>query len=251
MWFEERADTPVGNAMAPLPLPRAVPQPRQGKETTASDAQLVLGQWAEIFTHGSLTSLHGFVFSLRPGEVLFTFPDLLAAPDGLEAGHDVIVRYASRTGRHTGHAAILRVAGGPPVTAALQRLVRVETEQRRQFPRMSVRLPATLAAAQESLAAAGEPSDAHARVRDLGAGGASVETSLPVAAGDDVKLTVPGPARSAAKRARQVAGKVLRVEKRGKRKRAPRAASVEFSFTSDDERNAWAQLVLALRRKGK
>jgi len=30
-----------------------------------------------------------------------------------------------------------------------------------------------------------------------------------------------------------------------------RAADVEFSFTSDDERNAWAQLVQALRRKGK
>jgi len=245
MWVDERADTPIGNAMAPLPLPRAVPKPRQGKETTAPDAQLVLGQWAEIFTHGSLTPLHGFVFSLRPGEVLFTFPDLLAAPDGLEAGHDVVVRYASRTGRHTGHAAILRVAGGPPVTAALQRLVRVETEQRRPFPRMSVRLPATLVAREESPAAAGEP--AHARVRDRGAGGASVETSLPAAAGDEVKLTVPGPARSAAKRARQAGGKVLRVASAGKR----RAAGVEFSFTSDDERNAWAQLVQALRRKGK
>ena len=41
------------------------------------------------------------------------------------------------------------------------------------------------------------------------------------------------------------------MEKSGKRKRAARVASVEFSFTSDDERNAWAQLVLALRRKRK
>jgi hypothetical protein len=245
MWVDERADTPVGNAMAPLPLPRAVSKPRQGKETTAPDAQLVLGQWAEIFTHGSLTPLHGFVFSLRPGEVLFTFPDLLAAPDGLEAGHDVVVRYASRTGRHTGHAAILRVAGGPPVTAALQRLVRVETEQRRPFPRLSVRVPATLVAREESQPPVGQPSDAQARMRS--AGGASVETSLPAAAGDEVKLTVPGPARSAAKRARQAGGKVLRVASAGKR----RAAGVEFSFTSDDERNAWAQLVQALRRKGK
>jgi hypothetical protein len=28
-------------------------------------------------------------------------------------------------------------------------------------------------------------------------------------------------------------------------------ASVEFSFASDDERDAWARLVLALQRKGK
>ena len=226
MWLSERADTRVGNAMAPIALPRVVPGPRQGKETVAQDAQLVLGQWAEIFASGSLTPLHGFVFSLRPGQVLFTFPDLLAAPAGLEAGHDVVVRYATRTGRHTGHASILRVAGGPPVTAALQRLVRVETEQRRQFPRIRVRLPATLAAKEESPQAAGEPSDARARVRDLGASGASVETSLPLAAGDDVNLTVPESARTTARHARQVAGKVLRVEERTKSKRAPRVASV-------------------------
>jgi hypothetical protein len=251
MWLDERADTPVGKAMAPIALPRAVLKTRQGKETVAPDAQLVLGQWAEIFANGSLTPLHGFVFSLRPGEVLFTFPDLLAAPDGLEAGHDVVVRYASGSGRHTGHAAILRVAGGPPVTAALQRLVRVETEQRRRFSRVSVRLPATLAAGEESPQATGEQSDARASVRNLGAGGVSVETSLPVAAGDGVNLTVPEKAKTVARNARQFAGKVLRVEKGGKRKRAPRVASVEFSFTSDDERNAWAQLVLALRRKHK
>jgi c-di-GMP-binding flagellar brake protein YcgR len=129
--------------------------------------------------------------------------------------------------------------------------VRVETEQRRRFSRLSVRLPATLAAGEESPQAAGEQSDVRASVRNLGAGGVSVETSLPLAAGDGVNLTVPEKARAVAKNARQVAGKVLRVEKSGKRKRAARVASVEFSFTSDDERNAWAQLVLALRRKRK
>jgi hypothetical protein len=251
MWLSERADTRVSNIMAMLPLPRAVYRPRQGKETTTLDAQLVLGQWAEIFPNGSVTPLRGFVFSLRPGEVLFTFPDLLASPEGLESGHEAVVRYASGTGRHTGHAAILRVANGPPVTVALQRLVRVETEQRRQFPRISARLPATLAAGEESAQAAGEQSDARARIRNLGAGGISVETSLPLAAGDGVNLIVPEPPRTVARHARRVAGKVLRVEKSAKSKRAPRVASVEFSFTSDDERDAWAQLVLALQRKGK
>jgi hypothetical protein len=48
--------------------------------------------------------------------------------------------------------------------------------------------------------------------------------------------------------ARHVTGKVLRVERR---KRAARVASVEFSFTSEDERDAWARLVLALQRRGK
>ena len=237
--------------MAPIPFPYPIPKPRQRSRTIAADAQLVLGQWAEIFPNGSLVPLRGFVFSLRPGEVLFTFPDLPTSPEGLEAGHQALVRYASGTGRHTGHAAILRVANGPPVTAALQRLVRVETEQRRQYPRVSVRLPATLAAGAESSQPVGGQSDARARIRNLGAGGISVETSLPLTAGDGVDLTVPETTRTAARHARHVTGRVLRVEKSAERKRAARVASVEFSFTSDDERDAWARLVLALQRKSK
>jgi hypothetical protein len=251
MLLRERADMGLGRTMAPIPLPRPLPRLRQRPRTIAADAQLVLGQWAEIFPNGSLVPLRAFVFSLRPGEVLFTFPDLPTSPEGLEAGHEAVVRYASGTGRHTGHAAILRVASGPPVTAALQRLGRVETEQRRQYPRVSVRLPATLAANAESSQPAGGQSDARARIRNLGAGGISVETSLPLTAGDGVDLTVPGPARTVATNPRHVTGRVIRVEKGAERKRAARVASVEFSFTSDDERDAWARLVLSLQRKGK
>jgi hypothetical protein len=234
--------------MAPIPFLNAVLKPRQPPRKTGQEAQLVLGQWAEIFANGSVAPLRGFVFSLRPGEVLFTFPDLASCPEGLEAGHDVVVRYASSTGRHTGHAAILRVANGPPLTVAFQRLVRIESEQRRNYPRISVRLPATLAAGEESTREAGGKSDERARIRNLGAGGISVETSLPLVAGDGVDLIVPG-AKTLASHARRVTGKVLRVEKTAERKRAGRVASVEFSFTSDDERDAWARLVLALQRK--
>ena len=238
--------------MAPIPFLNAVFKPRQPPRKAAQDTQLVLGQWAEIFANGSVTPLRGFVFSLRPGEVLFTFPDLASCPKGLEAGHDVVVRYASGRGRHTGHAAILRVANGPPVTVAFQRLVRVESEQRRNYPRVNIRLPATLAAGEESAQAAGGKSDERARIHNLGAGGILVETSLPVVAGDGVDLVVPEPAKvTAAGHSRHVAGKVLRVEESAERKRAARVASVEFSFASDDERDAWARLVLALQRKTK
>jgi PilZ domain len=196
-------------------------------------------------------ALRGFVFSLRPGEVLFTFPDLPVCPPGLEAGHGVVVRYTSRTGRHAGRAAILRVANGPPITAALQRLVKVETEQRRQYPRVSVRLPAALATGTESGQEAGKPGDDRARIRNLGAGGMLVETSLPLTAGDEVDLTVPEPARTVARHGRHITGKVLRVEKRAGGRRKALVAGVELSFTSDEERDAWAQLVLALQRKDK
>jgi len=251
MWLRERADTGLGSNMAPIPFLNAIPKPRQSHKKTAQDARLVPGQWAEIFPNGSVVPLRGFVFSLRPNEVLFTFPDLPTAPEELEAGHDAVVRYASGTGSHTGHAAILRVAKGPPVTAAFQHLVRIETEQRRHYPRISLRLPATLAASVESAEPAGRQSDARARICNLGAGGILVETSLPLMAGDGVDLTVPGPSKAVATNPRRMSGKVLRVEKTAERRRSPRVASVEFSFTSDDERDAWARLVLALQRKAK
>jgi hypothetical protein len=114
-----------------------------------------------------------------------------------------------------------------------------------------VRLPATLAAGAESPSAAGGLSDVRARIRNLGAGGVLVETSLPLAAGDEVDLAVPEPARTVARRERHVTGKVLRVGKGTEGKRAARVAGVEFSFSSDDERDAWARFVLALQRKGK
>ena len=183
-------------------------------------------------------ALRGFVFSLRPSEVIFTFPDLPACPEGLEAGRAAVVRYTSRSGRHIGHASILRVANGPPVTAALQRLVKVETEQRRQYPRVTVRLPAALATGTESRQAAGRPGDERARIRNLGAGGMLVETSLPLMAGDEVDLTVPEPARTVARQGRHITGKVLRVEKRARGGRKALVAGVELSFTSDEERDA-------------
>jgi hypothetical protein len=236
--------------MAPIPFLNAIPRPQQSSKKKANATDLVLGQWAEIFPNGSVVPLRGFVFSLRPGEVLFTFPDLVTSPDELEAGHDAVVRYSSATGAHTGHAAILRVAKGPPVTVAFQRLVRIETEQRRQYPRISLRLPATLAGV-ESTEPAGGKSDARARICNLGAGGILVETSLPLAAGDGVDLTVPGSPKAVSMSPSRVTGKVLRVGKNPERRRGPRVASVEFSFASDDERDAWARLVLALQRKAK
>ncbi|MGA7742900.1 MAG: PilZ domain-containing protein [Polyangia bacterium] len=183
--------------------------------------------------------------------MIFTFPDLPACPEGLEAGRAAVVRYTSRMGCHVGRTSILRVANGPPVTAALQRLVKVETAQRRRYPRVSVRLPAALATGSESGREAGRPGDERARIRNLGAGGMLLETSLPVMAGDEVNLTVPGPDGTVARRARHIIGKVLRVEKHAGGKRKALVAGVEISFTSDEERDAWAQLVLALQRKGK
>jgi len=246
-----RADSAVESAATLMPFPPPVYLRRQRPKRTAVGAQLVAGQWAEILTVGSTTPLLGFVFSIRPCEVLFTFPDLATCPLGLEPGRGVVVAYASRTGRHTGRAAILRVAKGPPVTVAVQHLTHVENEPRRRYPRVNLELPATPVADGVEPAAATPQSDERARVRNLAVGGVLLETSLSLVAGDRVNVTLPESANAAAKQksSRQVMGKVLRVEKSGKGRRRPKVASVEFSFNSDDERDGWARLVLAQQRR--
>jgi hypothetical protein len=251
MGLQTRVDTAVESVATFMPLPIADSMRRQRSKRIDPEALLVAGQWVEIRTAGSTVALRGFVFSIRAGEVLFTFPDLAACPEGLAAGHGVEVRYASRTGRYKGQADILRVAKGPPVTVAVQHLTGLETEQRRRYPRISLKIPATLVAGELSDPVDNSQSDARARVRNLGAGGMLLETSLSLAAGDKVNVLLPQSAKAMANHngSRQVAGKVLRVEKGSTSGRGPRVASVELSFNSDDERDGWARLVLAQQRR--
>ena len=79
-----------------------------------------------------------------------------------------------------------------------------------------------------------------------------LETSLSLAEGDDVNVTLPETHKMMRNHDRRlVKGKVLRVESVGPGRRRPKVASVEFSFDSDDERDGWARLVLAQTRKGR
>ncbi len=246
-----RADTVRESAASLMPITPAVTLRRQRPKRMDPAEQLVPGQWAEIQTIGVTAPLRGFVFSLRQSEILFTFPELTDFPMGLEPGRSVVVSFQGNTGRHSGHAAVLRAAKGPPVTVAVQHLSNIETEQRRRYPRISLKIPATLEAGQPGNVA--PQSDVRARIRNLGAGGMLLETSLALAEGDDVNVTLPETHRVMRNNqgARQVKGKVLRVESAGAGQRRPKVASVEFAFDSDDERDGWARLVLAQSRKGR
>ncbi len=245
-----RADTVRESAASLMPITPAVILRRQRPKRLDPGDQLIPGQWAEIQTIGGAAPLRGFVFSLRQSEVLFTFPELKDFPTGLEPGRSVVVTFQGRSGRHSGHAAILRAAKGPPVTVALQHLSNIETEQRRRYPRISLKIPATLEAGQSGDLA--PQSDERARIRNLGAGGMLLETSLALVEGDDVNVTLPESHRAVLNHgSRQVKGKVLRVESAGGGRRKPKVASVEFSFDSDDERDGWARLVLGRARKAR
>ena len=250
MGLQTRADSRRESAASLMPLSPVVSLRRTRPKRTDPSAQLVPGQWAEIQIIGASSPLRGFVFSLRPSEILFTFPEVADFPIGLEPGRSVVVSYWGRTGRHTGHATVLRAAKGPPVTVAIQHPKHIEFEPRRRFPRVSLQAPSTMKAGQSEEETAPQ-SDERARIRDFGASGLLLETSLALAEGDAVNVTLPDSNRMAAQGARQVKGKVLRVEKIGVGRRRPHVASVQFSFDSDDERDVWARLVLAGTRKAR
>ena len=72
----------IADGAAPVGL-REPPPKRKGN----MEGQLVAGQWVEVSMEDLQTPvlLSGFVLSMRPSEVLLTFPDLLAPPQGLES----------------------------------------------------------------------------------------------------------------------------------------------------------------------
>jgi hypothetical protein len=214
-----------------------------------NDGQLVAGQWAEIVLDGTTGGdpLRGFVFKLGPSEMLLTIPDLRVAPAGLSPGAGVSVLYTSDLGQHTGRSLVLRVAAGPPVTVALELPNRIETDQRRRFPRTAVRLPLGLAVVASSVMPSGRE-DRRARTRNLGGGGLLVETTLPLAPGDSVKVTLglSGRLRATLGQTGQFMARVLRVQ--AVDGTCGYRVGLEFLFDSEAERDCLLRLTQTLAR---
>ena len=132
--------------------------------------------------------LNGFVLSLRPNEVLLTFPELLGPPEGLESEAHATVRYSNSSGSFTARGPIVRVASGPPVTVTFKRLLAAPAEPRRAAANSSAFFPISM----QILRSRVEPS--------VGLDGISgmaqvqserrllLKTSLLLAVGDSVRL---------------------------------------------------------------
>jgi Tfp pilus assembly protein PilZ len=216
------------------------------------EGQLVTGQWVEILAGdpATATCLSGFVLSLRPTEMLITFPDLLELPAWLESGGEVRVRHASHFGQHSGLVRILRVAAGPPPSLVLERLTHVETEQRRRSVRHAACLPVSIRVVASKRKQQIGLQEARARTRNLSASGLLIETSLLLRVGEIVELTLaevdPGlvlrPDRFA------IRGKVVRVDALGTSPRRAQGAAVELVPDNEASRTKWAQFMLALQR---
>ena len=215
------------------------------------EGQLVTGQWVDVLAGDPASPQHlsGFVLSLRPTEMLITFPDLLDVPAWLESGADVTIRHGSHFGRHTGQVRILRVAVGPPPSVVLERMTQMETEQRRRCYRVPACLPLSIRVTESTRKELVGQEEARARTRNVSASGILVETALPVTVGDIVELTVSGLGLEPATLQTRyvIQGRVVRVEALDSSSRRSKGIAVEL-VPEYDQKIQWAQFAIELQR---
>jgi hypothetical protein len=207
------------------------------------DGQLVAGQWVEVSMEDLPTPvlLSGFVLSLRPGEILLTFPDLLEPPEGLESEAQATVRYSNPSGSFTASGLIVRVASGPPVTVTFKRLVLTGSDPRRAPARSASGFPVSLHIVSSRVAPPVGPGGIPGTAQDLREQGVLLKTSLLLAVGDTVRLVPSDEPEPVG-----VQGRVVRVyEGEGE---GQFGVGVEFVYNDVGERERWLDFAAKRRR---
>ena len=177
--------------------------------------------------------LNGFVLSLRPSEVLLTFPELLEPPEGLESEPQATVRYSNASGSFVAMGIIVRVASGPPVTVTFKRLVPAGSGPRRPQARSTAVFPVSLHIVRSRVEPAGGLDEISGIAQDISDRGMLLKTSVLLAVGDLVRLVACDEPDQV-----EVHGRVVRVfegEVKGQF-----GVGIEFLFGTDDERERWA-----------
>jgi len=144
---------------------------------------------------------------------------------------------------------VLRVSPGRTVTLALARLTDVSTSQRRQFFRVSASLVSILVVSATRGQLVGKE-DARAVTQDISAGGMRVETTLPLALDDELRVTVHTPRgmRRTLPDTLACDARVVRAEQVIRRNRKLWSAGLQFMFATESERDRWVQLTFDLQR---
>jgi hypothetical protein len=178
--------------------------------------------------------LSGFVLSLRPSEVLLTFPELLAPPKGLESEAQATVRYRNQAGQFTAVGQILRVATGPPVTVTFKRLSPLGADPRRAPIRIAARMPVSVRVVTSSVASSLGQEDMPGWTENVSSSGMLLGTSLLLAVGDVLRLAVCHGAEGVV-----VHGRVIRVHENEDKEQAQFGVGVELSHPSEADRQRW------------
>jgi len=178
--------------------------------------------------------LSGFVLSLRPSEVLLTFPELPAPPKGLESEAQATVRYRNQAGQFIAVGQILRVAAGPPVTVTFKRLAPMGIDPRRAPIRIAARMPVSVRVVTSSVASSLGQADMPGWTENVSSSGMLLGTSLLLAIGDVLRLAVSHGSGDVV-----VHGRVIRVHENEEDEQAKFGVGVELAHPSEADRQRW------------
>lgn len=185
--------------------------------------------------------LNGFVLSLRSSEVLLTFPELLAPPNGLEFEGRATLRFSNQAGPHTAIGHIVRVASGPPVTVTLERLAGVASEERRGPSRSSASLPVLVQVVASSVSSSVGQGESRGHAQSMSGDEMLLQTSVLLAVGDVVRVTVPSGDKATLPCV--LHGRANRVTELDQQGECQFGVGIEFIHESDGERERWQRFV--------
>lgn len=177
--------------------------------------------------------MNGFVLSLRPSEILLTFPSLVAPPQGLESEAQATLRYSNRSGQFTAIGRISRVAAGPPVTVTFKRLAPYGSDSRRPV-RTVATLPVSVYVVNSSVSASLGDCETPGYTQNLSSTGLLIATSLLLAVGDVVRLVVLNKDQTAS-----VHGRVIRVFENEDKRQGHFGVGIEFVYKEEKEKEQW------------
>ena len=206
---------------------------------------LLVGQAVELDVDGATPPCRvmGVVVGTPAHELLLSLGGDGQAPPALKAGAPATLSFATTMGFHQARTSVLRVSGTKTILLAVERFAEVSTSQRRQFFRVPTSVVTVLvgeSARQEE----------RAQTQDLSAGGMRVDTTMPLAIGDRLRVTVETPRelRKHLPAALVCDAQVVRVEQVTRRNRLLCSAGLQFVFASENERDRWVQLTFELQR---
>lgn len=195
--------------------------------------------------------LRGVVMGMTPQEVTVAFPDLSGIPSSYSSGRALLVKFWSHLGIHHAKSVIVRTGGlGTHPGMVIQRFGSFETVQQRRYFRVVTSLQAAFAVLKSAYQEAQGRKDVRAATRDISAGGMSFETSLRLAPGDLVRITVTPPkmAQKLFPNPLEADAKVVRAGDTEKGAKNLYGIGVEYLFTVEAERDRWVQFTFELQR---
>ena len=168
-------------------------------------------------------------------------------PAFVREGNEVLVRFASKTGRHEARCRVIRV--GEEEGVVIGPFEGLRTQQRRQHFRVSAYLPLEVTVAVSGRTIPGTVDKEGVSI-DISGGGMLLETVMPFELGDraNVMLKVPDSVPDTVPRRLTAELGVLRVDRVVRAGRELYRLACRFSFSRAADQDQWVKLCLELQR---